>query len=210
MTAAAPAPPRRLLADRSAVSSIEFAITAPLVLIVILLLIETGFLLTGGILLEAGVRAAARVGITGSTSGGLTREALIRQTITRYVCPSILPGATGGVCLWTTSGVPLQDGSPLILTPKVYGDPRNIGVSEPYVDNAPANGRYDPGEIFTDLNGNRQWDADLGVAGLGGPGDLVVYTADMPQRVINPLLQAALGGAIYHHTATLVIRNEPS
>jgi hypothetical protein len=206
--AAALAGGHRLLADRSAVATIEFAITFPIVLLLLLLLLELGFLLAGGVLLEAGARAAARVGITGNTSGGLTREALIRRTVTSHVCPASLPGSLSLVCLWTSSGVPLQDGSPLILTPKVYSDPRNIGVPEPYVDLKPANGRYDAGEVFTDLNGNGTWDADLGVAGLGGAGDLVVYTVEMPQKIVNPLLQAAVDDAVYRHTASLVVRNE--
>jgi hypothetical protein len=200
---------RRLLADRGAVSSIEFAVLGPFVLVVILLLLETGSLLAGGVLLEAGTRAAARVGITGNSTGGLTREAQIRETITRHVCPASLPSPTSSLCFWTTSGVPLQDGSPLVLTPKVYDDPRNIGVAEPYVDNPPTNGRYDPGEAFTDVNGNGQWDADLGVAGLGGSDAFVVYTAEMPQRILNPLLRAVAGGSVYRHVASLVIRNEP-
>lgn len=199
---------RRLLADRSAVATIEFAIVLPLTLLAILLLLEMGFLLTGGILLEAGTRAAARIGLTGYTEAGKTREAMIRETITSYVCPPGLPIPAGGLCFWATSGVPLQSGSPLILTPKVYNNPLYIGVPEPYVDIAPANGAYDPGEAFTDINGNGRWDEDPGVEGLGTADAIVVYTADMPQRVLNPLLQAALGGDVFHHVATLVIKNE--
>lgn len=47
-----------------------------------------------------------------------------------------------------------------------FGD---VGKPEPYVDSSPGNGAYDAGEDFTDINGNGQWDSDMGQAGLGGP-----------------------------------------
>jgi hypothetical protein len=217
MTTAGPIAPapggRRLLGDRSAVSTIEFAIAGPIVLILICLVLEMGFLLTGGIFLEIGARAAARAGITGGTGSGstsATRDAMIRQIITRYVCPSSLAGSTHPICFWTTQGgVPLQNGSPLVLTMLAYTDLRNIGVAEPYSDTKPANGHYDSGETFTDVNGNGKWDADMGTASAGGSGDLVVYTAKVPQMVYNPLLKAVVGGSVLWHTATLVVRNEP-
>jgi hypothetical protein len=216
MTNAWPSPPAclgRLLTDRSAVSTIEFAIAGPIVLIIICLVLEMGFLLTGGIFLEIGARAAARAGITGGTSSGgasETREAMIRRIITSYVCPSSIPGSTNALCFWTTQGgVALQDGSPLVLAMLAYADPRNIGVSEPYSDIKPANGRYDTGETFTDVNGNGKWDADMGRTTAGGASDLVVYTVQMPQLVLNPFLRATVGGSVFRHTATLIVRNEP-
>jgi hypothetical protein len=217
MTTAGPIAPapggRRLLGDRSAVSTIEFAIAGPIVLILICLVLEMGFLLTGGIFLEIGARAAVRAGITGGTGSGstsATRDAMIRQILTRYVCPSSLAGSTHPICFWTTQGgVPLQNGSPLVLTMLAYTDPWNIGVNEPYSDIAPANGHHDTGEPFTDVNGNGTWDADMGRASAGGAGDLVVYTVRVPQKVLNPLLQAVVGGSVFWHSATLIVRNEP-
>ena len=83
----------------------------------------------------------------------------------------------------------------------------NIGQPEPFHD-IDLNGQYDVGEPFTDVNGNGQWDSDMGAAGLGGPGDVVVYRVEYPWAIMTPLLQAATGETITHK-ASIAVRNEP-
>jgi len=72
------------------------------------------------------------------------------------------------------------------------------------------NGQFDPGESFTDVNGNGQWDADLGAAGIGGPGDVVVYTLVYDWPLLTGMLNPILGpSGTVRLRASVAVRNEP-
>jgi hypothetical protein len=196
--------PRALLRDRSGASAVEFAILAPLALLIVTSVFEGFALHAAGVALEAGAAAAARRGAL-STEPGPNRQAAIRTILMRHVCPP-----EGGVChLAPTPLPPGDDGvaSALQLTFRAHVDPRNIGRPEPFAD-LNDNGVWDADEPFTDLNGNGRWDADMGVAGLGGSGDFVSFTVRMAQPVRHPALRAAFGPTLVHETR-FTVRNEP-
>ena len=191
-----------LLRDRRGVSALEFAILAPIMLVVTTLVFEGFALHAAGIALEQGAAAAARAGATGQGD----RAAIIRTVLTEHVCPP-----DGAVCYLGDRALPAGDdgvASPLRIAFRAFGDPRVIDLPEPFADVAPPNGRRDPGELFVDVNGNGVWDSDLGLAGLGGPGDFVNYEITMLQPIRHPLLRAALGGEI-ERTVLFTVRNEP-
>ena len=89
----------------------------------------------------------------------------------------------------------------------VYANFEDIDQPEPYHD-INLNGEYDGGEPFTDVNGNGQWDSDMGLAGLGGPGDVVVYRVTYPWAILTPIVQTVAGETITHQ-ASIAVRNEP-
>jgi len=182
----------------------EFAIAAPIVILLLRTLFEMGFLLTGGIVLEAGDRSAGRYGSTGAAGVGKTRNEIIRDIIVGHVCPSALPANSSNLCFWKSNA-----GQPLDISTRAYTDPRNVGQPEPFSDLPPENGVYDAGEVFVDVNGNQRWDPDMGVASAGGAGDVVVYEVTMLQAIHSPLLRSAGGGNAFSHRANLVVRNEP-
>jgi hypothetical protein len=72
--------------------------------------------------------------------------------------------------------------------------------------NPPCNGT--PSVNFIDINGNGSWDADMGQAGLGNPGDVVVYTVSYPWPIVTPIISAIIGST-YTITTRTVVRNEP-
>lgn len=197
--------------DRRGVSAIEFALVGPVVLLLIAGVIEAGLLWSGATALEAGGRAAARYGLTGAVRPGETRTDVVRRLVTEHVCPRALDPSRN-VCFWAEDGPRFVDengdATPLDLELKAYSDPRNLGRPEPWSD-LDGDGTRDPGEAFEDLNGNGVWDADTGVAGPGGPADLVVYEIAIHQGVTNPLIRAAVGGGTLRHETRIVIRNEP-
>ena len=204
--------PARLRRCESGVSVVEFALAMPIVIGLLLLLFEIGFVLTGGIFLDAGARSASRFGITGAIPSGQTREERVREIITRSVCPRSIAGSGSGLCFWTTESVPIEslaDGSPLQIDMRAYTDPRNVGIPEPYSDLPPENGQFDAGEPYTDVNGNGQWDADMGLSNSGGAEDVVVYDVRMPQALVTPFLRMAMGDEVIWHTSRVVVRNEP-
>jgi hypothetical protein len=191
-----------VLGDRRGVSALEFAILAPIVLVVTTAFFEGFALHAAAIALEQGAAAAARAGATGRGD----RATLVREVVTAHVCPP-----DGAVCYLSDSALPPGDdgvASPLRISFRAFGDPRVIDLPEPFADVAPPNGRRDVGEIFVDINGNGVWDRDLGAAGLGGPGDFVAYEVAMLQPVRHPLLRAALGPEI-ERRVQFTVRNEP-
>jgi len=202
---------RTFACDRRGVSTIEFAVIGPVVLALVVSVIEAALLWSGATALEAGGRAAARYGLTGAAEAGHTRTEVIRRIVTEHVCPKALDtGAT--TCFWAEDGPSFEDenGQPtkLFLGLRAHTDPRNLGRPEPFGD-ADGDGAFDPGETFEDLNGNGVWDADTGLAGPGGPGDLVVYEFAIHQPVTNPILRRVVGGDTLRHATRVVIRNEP-
>ena len=61
----------------------------------------------------------------------------------------------------------LLDMDQVELETLVYDSFADIGKPEPFTDDN-GNDTYDVGEDFVDANGNGQWDADMGEAGLAG------------------------------------------
>ena len=64
------------------------------------------------------------------------------------------------------------------------------------------------GVNFQDINGNGVWDQDMGIAGLGNPGDVVVYTVSYPWQIMTPVVQGIIGNT-FNISARTVVRNEP-
>lgn len=200
---------RELARTERGATALEFAVTAPLVVALLVTVVDLCLLLVGGAALDAGARAAARYGLTGFVEAGIPRESRIVDILTRHVCPAASSDGTSAVCFWTLEGLPTDhraEGALLVVEAKAYADPQNVGQAEPFTD-ANGNGVADAGE-YTDINGNGQWDEDMGRSGAGGANDVVVYEIAMSQRVLTPMLQAALGGTILHR-ARMVVRNEP-
>jgi Flp pilus assembly pilin Flp len=182
--------PTAILADRRGATAVEFAVVAPVLIALLLGLFEFSLLLTADLTLESAVTEAARFGITGRSLGATTREEAIRAVLERRAGSLLDPGRLG-------------------LETLVYPDFASIGQPEPFVD-TDGDGVHDPGEVYADLNGNGRWDADMGLAGLGGPDAVVLYRARYPWRFVTPLLRAFFppDGTV-ELVATMAVRNEP-
>lgn len=182
--------PQSLLRCSRGVSAIEFALAAPIIFVVVTMLLEFAMMMFVESLLEGGLREAARYGVTGYTVAGVSREDQIR---------SIVASNMAG----------LVDMSSATVTELVYPNFSDVGKPEPF-DDLNGNGHYDPGEPFSDVNGNGVWDADMGAAGVGGPGDVVLYTVKVTYEPITPLLLPLFGtdGRIPMQ-ASVAVRNEP-
>jgi len=181
---------RRLLRCIRGVSTIEFAVSAPILFLTAAMLIEFAMMMFVQALLEGGLREAARFGVTGSTPAGVTREDQIRQTVA-----SNMAG--------------LVDMSTATVTELVYPSFSDVGKPEPFSDTN-GNGIHDPGEPFTDVNGNGVWDADMGLSSAGGPDDIVLYTVAVDWQPMTALVAPMFGsdGKI-RMKASVAVRNEP-
>lgn len=170
-------------------AAIEFSFTAPLLIATIVGIMEFSMILFLNAVLEGSLRDAARFGITGFTPTGVNREDVIVDKV---------QSATMGLVPITASNI----------TTLAYSDFSEVGQPEPYIDDNPANGQYDAGESFTDVNGNGQWDADMGTPGLGGACDVVVYRVETQWSLMLGLLASSVGQDITL-TASTAVRNEP-
>ena len=85
----------------------------------------------------------------------------------------------------------------------------DVGEAEDFVDEAPLDGICNNGELFDDVNGNGQWDADRGKEGVGGARDAVLYEATVEWPRLFPI--ASFVGLDPNMTlqASTVLRNQP-
>lgn len=181
----------RIFRCRRGVTALEFAFVASVIVAIAAGIFELAMVMFVSTLAEGGLREASRFSITGFVPSGTTREERIIQ---------ILEDHTIG----------LVDIDAATITFKVYPSFGDIGKPEPFTDTAPANGSYDAGEAYQDINGNGQWDADMGAAGLGGPGEVVLYTIEFDWALLTPLVSPFMGtDGKLRLTSSVAVRNEP-
>ncbi|MEQ9327447.1 MAG: pilus assembly protein [Rhodospirillales bacterium] len=169
----------------------EFALLTPVFLALITGIMELAMILFVAALMEGGLRDASRFGITGFEPEGKTREERILEIV-------------------GNNTIGLVDMSSATVQSLIYPSFGDIGGAEPFVDADPANGSYDSGETFTDVNGNGSWDPDMGAAGTGGPGDVVVYRLSYDWPLLTPILAGVIGeDGKLRLGASVIVRNEP-
>lgn len=169
-------------------AAVEFAFVAPVLLGLLCGVFEFSGILFAQTLLEGGARQASRFGITGSSTDEISREDMILQ---------IIEDNAYGVI----------DTDEIDMETLVYENFADVGQAEPFTD-ANGNGAFDEGEEYDDINGNGGWDEDMGLAGLGGPGDVVVYRLRYDWSVIIPIFKPFFGDVVTLD-ANVAVRNEP-
>ena len=178
-----------LVADRGA-ALVEFAFAGPIIIMMLMGIIEVSMVIFMNIMVESGVRDAARFGLTGSEVAGYTREDYIVELVNER---------TMGLLNITSANVDVR----------IYESFEAISEAEPYVD-ANVNGEYDVGEMFTDTNGNGDWDGDPGTPGAGGSDDIVVYRVTANWAILTSYLANLLGDdGLFTISSSIAVRNEP-
>ncbi|MBO6835398.1 MAG: pilus assembly protein [Alphaproteobacteria bacterium] len=178
---------RAFLRSRDGTTSVELALGFPVLLSFVIGVIEIANLIFLSVALENAVLHASRFGITGSATSGVTRLEQVRGIIEDQTFGRIPP-------------------EHLVIDTLVFDQFADIGKPEPFAD-ANGNGSFDEGETYSDVNGNGSWDADMGTAGLGGSGDIVLYRV----RYTAPSLTGFMDWATQavQLTAAVAVRNEP-
>lgn len=179
----------RLWRDERGATIVEFAVVLPVLLLAVIGIIEVAIVLFISSTIESAVFEASRFGVTGNNDvPGVTREDRVRDIVERR-----------------TYG--LVDMDRVEIEALVYATFADIGQPEPFTD-ANANASYDIGEDYIDVNGNGQWDPDMGAAGLGGPSDVVVYRLSYSWGILTPIVRDVLGESI-RNVSSVAVRNEP-
>jgi Flp pilus assembly protein TadG len=175
---------RELSPDARGVTTIEFAVVAPMFFMLIIGCLDVGQLVYAKGVLDGAVEKAARDSSL-ETADTTVADGLVSKTIKR-----VLPGAT------------------VSSTRKSYYDFVNANKGED-LDDANDDGECSPGESYTDMNGNQRWDEDLGKDGNGGANDVIVYTVTVAYNPTFEVPLVPLDWTRREITSTAVKRNQP-
>lgn len=176
----------RMFGEDRATAAIEFALTAPVFLLVLMGIFDFGMQLYAKSVLSGAVNRAAR---DAALEGNNASQVAIDGAVTSNV-RTVFQDAT------------------LTYTRRSYDDFSGVSKPEPLTDTN-SNGTRDPGECFTDVNGNGSWDTDRGNDGQGGGDEVVLYTAQMQLTRLFPAWKMLGQPQVATIRATTVLRNQP-
>ena len=177
----------RLARDRNGATLVEFAIVAPVLMLMIFGLFDIAHTQYTASVLNGAVQKAGR-DITLQTAA--TSEAAI-DTRVRDQVSSVMPrGST--VTFQKLSQFDFSD----VNAPEDYTDLNN-------------NGRCDNGEPYTDSNNNGSWSSNRGRTGIGGARDVVVYTTTVTYPRLFPLFTMIGLPANVTLSSSTVLRTQP-
>jgi Flp pilus assembly protein TadG len=182
---------RKTSRDRSGIAAVEFALLAPTMILLICGSLEMGDMIMARMTLDGAVVEAARVATASLETSETARTAAMRASIEN-----------------TMSSFHTAPGTSISIQTTVYRD-FSTAYPENFTDTN-GNGVHDATEPFTDRNANGKWDAAVPISGtLGGPGDVVSYTAIYPKDILFGFLPGLLNlGTQFTLKATTVMRNE--
>lgn len=187
---------RDLHRDTQGATLVEFALIAPVMIGLMMGLCDLTYQIYARSLLTGAVQKAARD--SAIQGGGNLADTLDAQVLTAI---SGLITASSKSCV--TNPAP----GTWCSSRKSYSTFTNVGP-EPFTDLNNDKIRQ-VGECYSDINGNKQWDADPGVAGQGGANDVALYTMSVTYPRIFPV--AGLFGwssSVTISTSTL-LKNQP-
>ena len=95
------------------------------------------------------------------------------------------------------------------VTTESYFDFTNIGKPEKLTVDNNGNGEVDPGDCFIDNNGNDVFDTDYGIAGTGGPDDIVNYKIEITSPRLFPLASMMGLDETMTISNSTAVRNQP-
>lgn len=177
---------RRLRQQNEGAAAVEFALIAPMLIMVIMGMFDVGYTLYANVTLQGAVQQAAR---KATVESGQSTWSLMDNAVRRQV-GLVVPNAN------------------VTFNRKAYSNFSNVGMPEDFTD-VNGNGQCNAGEPFEDANGNGIWDQDRGANGMGGARDAVLYTVTVTYR--RPFPMATLIGLPRDVTsvAKTVLRNQP-
>ena len=174
----------KLWRDNRGAAAAEFALVAPVMLMVLYGMFDLGHGQYTRAMLEGAIdKASRRATIEGATVAGIDGEVTtaIRQ---------IAPGAT------------------VTFSRTTYSDFADVGMPEDY-DDVDNDGSCNNNEPYEDANGNGTYDLDRGKTGNGGARDAVLYKVNVSYKRIMPIGSLIGQSNITSLNATTVLRNQP-
>jgi len=180
---------RNILADQRGVTAIEFAIVAPVLLLLIAGGLELGHMKYVQTVFIGQVQKAGR-DMSLESSASALNQATVMANATKYVSA-------------------VAYGANVTYTLQSFHDYRNVAKRAEEFGDANSNGVCDNNEAFVDSNANGVWDTDGAVSGRGGAKDVVLLTVNLsyPRMAMGRFF--GTGDKINLQSST-VLRNQPS
>ena len=176
---------RRLRRDHSAVTILEFALVAPVMLVLLLGFFDLGYRAYASSVLQGALHDAARMATVGGYSVPQI-DTRVKTRLSSFATRSTVTTATASY--YEFSGVSQPE--------KIVGD------------TAPANS-YNSGDCFEDVNGNNAYDTDRGRSGTGNADDIVRYRVTITFPRIFPLGYLLGWPSSQTLAQETVLRNQP-
>lgn len=177
---------RPLLADRRGAALVEFALVAPVLLLMLLGMFDMGYNYYVQSQLQGAIQKAAR---DSGIEGAHTRIEQIDARVADAV-HAIVPSAE------------------VTFARKAYARFSDVARPEDFSD-IDGNGKCNAGEPFEDANGNGTWDEDRGADGLGGARDAVLYVVTVSYKRAFGVTAFVGMPDTFTTQATTVLRNQP-
>ena len=178
---------RPLIRDEHGVTIVEFALIAPVLLLMLMGLLDLAYNMYTTEMLQGAIQKAAR---DSTIEGSGNKEAQLDMIVTQAV-QAVAPGAA------------------LTFDRRSYSSFTDAGRPEDYTD-VDNDGTCNHGEPFEDANGNGSWDLDRGKAGFGGARDAVLYTVTVNYQRPFPVAGFIPGQSKdFTLSAATVLRNQP-
>ncbi|WP_374412211.1 TadE/TadG family type IV pilus assembly protein [Novosphingobium colocasiae] len=174
----------RLRGACEGVAAVEFALAAPVLLVLLIGMFDMGHMAYLNAVLNGAVEKVARDSALETANTTTSDQAV----------GAIMAGVAPGASVTTTR--------------KSYYDFTDVARPEQWGDTN-ANGRCDNGESYTDENNNGSWDADIGRTGNGGSGDVVYLTATMTYQPLFKVPFTGNANGTRTLKATAVTKNQP-
>lgn len=171
--------------DHRGATLVEFALVAPVMLLLLMGLMDLSYRLYVQSILNGAMQQAGRAASLESGPGALT-------AIDTKVVRSVREVAQN--LTWESSR-------------KAFSDYTKIGP-ESFIDGN-GNRIRDPGECYSDVNDNKQWDADPGKNGPGGAKDSIVYKMIVRYPRVFPMAGLMGWSNEQEISSTTILRNQP-
>lgn len=176
--------------DEDGIAVTEFGLVAPMFCLLLMGIFDFGYTLYIQAALQGAVQEGARQASLENTQW-VDIEAKVNQRV-RMVVPSSDPST---IISFT-------------LDPKYYQNYTDIALPEDFTDTN-SNSVYDANECFIDRNGNKQWDADVGIEGRGGAQDVVSIEASITYNRVFPFWSLIGKPQAITLGASTFLRNQP-
>lgn len=176
----------RLLGEERATALMEFALTAPVFLLVLMGIFDFSMQLYAKSVLSGAVNRAAR---DAALEGNNMSQAAVDAAVTANV-KTVFQDAT------------------VTYSRLAYDNFSGVNKPEPLTD-ANSNGTREAGECFTDINGNGSWDTNQSKNGQGGGDEVVLYSAEMQLTRLFPAWKMMGQPQVATIKAATVLRNQP-
>jgi Flp pilus assembly protein TadG len=176
---------RALSRNSRGVTVVEFAIVAPVMMMLLMGLCDLAYQIYAQSILNGALQKAGR---DATIQGAANNTSAIDDKVTNMV-KKIAANAT------------------FTVTRQNYAS-FSVIKPEPFTDSN-GNGIRNTGECYTDVNGNSQWDQDPGIAGQGGANDVTLYTMTVTYPRLFPVAGFLGWPSTQTISATTLLKNQP-